>query len=130
ATLKINNSFQNDNQCEKPLNIFAGRVSESYVDSSRAYINSSTADTINIINARIRGLLKSGTVKVFAYSSVDAGLNQNISFVGSRLPGKYYWIGGTGNWDDYRNWATVSGGTSSGCVPLDIDTIVFDDNSF
>jgi len=42
----------------------------------------------------------------------------------------YYWIGGTGNYNDVAHWATSSGGTSGGLVPTLADNIFFDANSF
>ncbi|HBG70893.1 MAG: hypothetical protein A2W93_08805 [Bacteroidetes bacterium GWF2_43_63] len=41
-----------------------------------------------------------------------------------------YWIGGTGNWNDATHWATTSGGSSGGCIPVRGNDVVFDLNSF
>jgi type IX secretion system substrate protein len=44
----------------------------------------------------------------------------------------YYWVGGTGNWDDFANhWATTSGGTVFHTSnPSTTDNVIFDANSF
>ncbi|MBK9270569.1 MAG: HYR domain-containing protein [Saprospiraceae bacterium] len=42
----------------------------------------------------------------------------------------YYWIGGTGNWNDPTKWSLSSGGPAAGCVPVRVDHVVFDNNSF
>ncbi|MBR9859736.1 T9SS type A sorting domain-containing protein [bacterium] len=44
-----------------------------------------------------------------------------------------YWIGSTGNWNDFNNWSQTSGGSSigsSGCMPDGRTSVFFDDNSF
>ncbi|MCL1969692.1 MAG: hypothetical protein FWF65_09140, partial [Bacteroidetes bacterium] len=45
---------------------------------------------------------------------------------------RYYWVGGTGNWDDLAHWSNRSGGTGNVfCVPpRPTNTVVFDQNSF
>lgn len=45
----------------------------------------------------------------------------------------YYWVGGTGDWDDPTQWSLTSGGTpqtTSGCLPTAADNVYFDANSF
>ncbi len=42
----------------------------------------------------------------------------------------YYWIGGTGNWNDGAHWSVSSGGAAAGCSPNPQDDVVFDNNSF
>jgi gliding motility-associated-like protein len=42
----------------------------------------------------------------------------------------YYWVNGSGNWNDVVHWSTSSGGSSSGQLPTSNDNIIFDDNSF
>lgn len=43
----------------------------------------------------------------------------------------YYWVGGTGTWDDTNttNWSTSSGGAGGSGPPLSADDVVFDANS-
>ncbi|TVT43578.1 T9SS type A sorting domain-containing protein [Hymenobacter setariae] len=43
----------------------------------------------------------------------------------------YYWVGGSGQWDDLSHWATSSGGTSTfDQVPQSTDNVHFDAKSF
>ena len=42
----------------------------------------------------------------------------------------YYWIGGSGLWNDDNHWSLNSGGASAGSVPTANDNVHFDDNSF
>jgi len=43
----------------------------------------------------------------------------------------YYWIGGSGNWSDFTNWATESGGAVIHLsIPTPSDNVYFDNNSF
>ncbi len=45
--------------------------------------------------------------------------------------GRYYWVGGSGNWSDTSHWATNSGGAVFYSVlPGITDTVFFDANSF
>lgn len=42
----------------------------------------------------------------------------------------FYWIGGTGNWNDTLHWSATSGGASVGnFLPTNTDNVIFDDNS-
>ncbi len=43
----------------------------------------------------------------------------------------YYWVGGSGNWNEINHWATTSGGSVSHAVtPSAEDNVIFDANSF
>lgn len=42
----------------------------------------------------------------------------------------YYWVGGSGNWDDPSHWSLQSGGSSANTVPGKDDRVFFDSNSF
>ena len=43
----------------------------------------------------------------------------------------YYWIGGSGTWNDLTHWATTSGGSTNPLiVPSAADNVIFDANSF
>src|SRR5690606_16559573 len=42
----------------------------------------------------------------------------------------YYWVGGSGNWNDINHWATASGGSiKHSIVPGSDDNVIFDANS-
>ena len=43
----------------------------------------------------------------------------------------YYWVGGSGDWNDINHWATTSGGAiHHGQIPTALDDVFFDGNSF
>jgi len=49
------------------------------------------------------------------------------SLVDSRV--SYYWVGGSGNWDDARHWSATSGGVGGVGVPNENSRVVVDENS-
>src|SRR5690554_1530296 len=55
-----------------------------------------------------------------------------LFFISATYANKYYWVGGSGNWNDYAtHWATASGGTEFQIqVPSSVDSVYFDANSF
>ncbi|MBN2173374.1 MAG: gliding motility-associated C-terminal domain-containing protein [Bacteroidales bacterium] len=66
-----------------------------------------------------------------AFYSNDLGNNGNWDF---ELvdDATFYWIGGQGNWGNGNNWSYVSGSLDDiiGCVPRELNDVVFDANSF
>jgi len=42
----------------------------------------------------------------------------------------FYWVNGSGTWDDVQHWSLSSGGSSSGQTPTSSDNVIFDQNSF
>ncbi len=42
----------------------------------------------------------------------------------------YYWIGGSGSWEDVSHWSLTSGGTPVGSLPDSDNRVIFDENSF
>ncbi len=50
------------------------------------------------------------------------------------IAGRYYWVGGSGNWSDLSHWSATSGGgypSNDFClIPQPHNTVVFDENSF
>lgn len=46
-------------------------------------------------------------------------------------PTNFYWVGGTGNWNNPNHWSYTSGGTPGVCpLPTRFDNVFFDVNSF
>jgi len=41
-----------------------------------------------------------------------------------------YWVGGTGSWNNPKNWSATSGGTAGAAIPTANDDVFFDQNSF
>jgi len=70
-------------------------------------------------------------IEYIAEESVDLGNNTNWIFTES-MGEIYYWIGGSGDWGDWSHWSFESGGApiDGECTPKEINTVVFDDNSF
>ncbi|MCR9250181.1 MAG: T9SS type A sorting domain-containing protein [bacterium] len=70
----------------------------------------------------------SSRVAVFSKLSLILGL---LFFINSANAADYYWVGGTGNWNELTHWATTSGGSTlhSELPGLD-DNVYFDVNSF
>ena len=69
-----------------------------------------------------------GATSYTAINSGDRGGNTGWNF--SEIPNTYYWVGGSGLWNDINHWANATGGTSgSGCIPTLFDNVVFDDAS-
>ncbi|RYD57597.1 MAG: choice-of-anchor D domain-containing protein [Sphingobacteriales bacterium] len=100
-------------------------VRNTTAGSNQAIINctgTATADNCLMKDIKIQG---GGTYT--SNNSVNAG-NVTGWTVGNGT--NYYWIGGTGNWNDGNKWALNSGGTASGCIPTQADNVFFDVNSF
>ena len=96
-------------------------------------VNPVLSDRVQVQNAEITNLIITNGPYDVAYCDTfgtSAGWNNTITT--SSYTGRYYWVGGTGNWGDAMHWASTSGGTpgSAGCVPTSSNTVVFDDNSF
>ena len=90
-----------------------------------AYINhSSTADSLSFI--RTRDIEINGApIKVYDLENVN---NTSTGFndlgVGSSIGTKYYWIAGSGDWDDSNHWSLTAGGIPTNCIPSEPDTVV------
>lgn len=95
---------------------------------SKAFINHvSTSDTANFI--RLRDIEISGTPwNINNYENVN---NSSTGIAGQAQTSgqKYYWIQGTGDWDDAYHWSLTEGGVSADCIPGASDTIVISDSS-
>jgi Secretion system C-terminal sorting domain len=64
------------------------------------------------------------------FTSINCFLFFTLSFTQTQAA-DYYWVGGTGSWDDFANhWATTSGGTTfHTSIPTDTDDVFIDLNS-
>jgi gliding motility-associated-like protein len=71
----------------------------------------------------------SGNIPYIASHSNDMGnnTNWNLTEVDDDV---YYWIQGSGGWSDSQHWSLSSGGPPIDCLPRELNTVVFDDNSF
>ena len=87
-----------------------------------------SGQNINLDFVTLRGIHGRGA-SFSATNSTNLGNNQSWSFTNSNSI-DYYWIGGSGRWNNPNHWALLSGGPSSGCVPTGKDNVFFDMNSF
>lgn len=82
----------------------------------------------------VKDVTATGGAQFFAgANSVNSGVNSGWNFASCPLqPIAYYWVGGTGNWNDFTNhWATTSGGNVFHAAPPGAsDDVFFDNNSF
>lgn len=56
----------------------------------------------------------------------------NAGNVTANTPGRYYWVGGGGDWNDPTSWSFTDGGTpqgATGCVPTTAEDVFFTANS-
>ncbi|HTL09667.1 MAG TPA: hypothetical protein VL307_15450, partial [Chitinophagaceae bacterium] len=84
---------------------------------------------VNINSCILANVQFTGGGTVSATQSYTLGTTSGVTLLAS-TPTTYYWVGGTGVWDDGLHWALASGGTVSGCVPGPTDNVVFDGSSF
>ncbi|WP_020567038.1 T9SS type B sorting domain-containing protein [Neolewinella persica] len=83
-----------------------------------------TADFVTLSS-----LQAGGAGSFTANNAIDLGGNTGWT-LNQRPTSDFYWIGGTGNWNDPMHWSATSGGPASGCVPSLADDVYFDGNSF
>lgn len=87
-----------------------------------------------IQNAIVRDINASGATLTVPGGD-DLGNNLNVDIT-PNPPQSFYWVGGTGNWNDASHWSIgVSGGNPAvtnvnNCIPSITDDVFFDGNSF
>lgn len=52
-----------------------------------------------------------------------------LIILGTGYGADYFWINGTGNWNDLNSWSLTSGGAPAATLPTATDDVIFDDNS-
>jgi PKD repeat protein len=72
------------------------------------------------------------TITLTVSNALGQSTRTRTDYVTVKLPGNFYWVGGSGYWSDYENhWATSSGGsTFHDNIPSEDDNVFFDVNSF
>ena len=96
-------------------------------------VNPVLTDRVQVRNADITNVsITNGPYDVQYCDTFGTATGWNNTINTNSYTGRYYWVGGTGNWHDPMHWANTSGGTpgSAGCVPTAQNTVVFDNNSF
>ncbi|MFT5822069.1 MAG: gliding motility-associated-like protein [Crocinitomix sp.] len=70
-------------------------------------------------------MTKAVSAKLFILTVAMLTLWSNVAFSGD-----YYWVNGSGDWNDGGHWSTSSGGTATGSIPDNHDHVIFDELSF
>jgi len=123
STTTINGIFELPN-----TSCGAFSVLHSTISGSQATFNV-TSGTVVASRFGIKDIVASGAASYTATNSADEGNNSGWSF-SANTPQNYYWVGGTGNWNDGTKWSLTSGGTAVNCTPSTVDNVFFDANSF
>ncbi len=81
--------------------------------------------------ATMWNLTASGGATFNATNVLGTSYNLNGWNLDNIPPTNFYWVGGSGNWNDANHWSYTSGGTPGVCpVPGRFDNVFFDVNSF
>ncbi|MCB0805938.1 MAG: gliding motility-associated C-terminal domain-containing protein [Bacteroidales bacterium] len=122
-TQTINHAIYPTGNCQGPV------LLKSAIPGETAFLTK-PADTLSVEYTAIYDIDVLGEATYIAYNSVDMGNNQGWDTIYSTAPGKLFWVGGNGDWDDPMHWALFSGGPGGECIPTPYDTVIFDQNSF
>jgi hypothetical protein len=111
-----------DGTCQKNVSIVSTSPTAANITDTNGGTNTIERPTLQYINF-------GGAGATWAANTLNATGTVGITI---SLPASqtFYWIGGTGNWNDVSKWSLSSGGTASGCLPSRVDNVVFDNNSF
>ncbi len=120
-TVEILNNLQAQGNCEEQISIM------TYPTGSAGFLKNGGSQ--NITYCTLENITASGTSSFTASSSINLGGNTGWTFI-PRSSLDFYWIGGTGRWEDGANWSFSSGGAPANCIPGPIDDVFFDGNSF
>lgn len=110
-----------------------GHLSQITGCTSPIYLQGDDASTdfeINLLNANsltnatFLNLNVTGAALTATHSH-DIGGSSGITLNAAPAT-TYYWVGGSGDWEDSQHWSLASGGTSAGCIPGVLDHIIFD----
>lgn len=113
--------FEGNGNCNSRVEIVSLNVGDT------AYINhSSTNDTLSFIRARnIKVVGEPLTVKDLEnVNNTSVGFNDFDP--NTTLGQKFYWIAGSGRWDDSNNWSLTNEGSPADCIPGELDSVIID----
>lgn len=115
--------------CDAPI-----RLQSDSIGTQAKILYEANAPTYTDFTAKytsMRDIKMLGTTMHIAENSVNLGNNTNWEYTSSEGD-VYYWVGGQGKWGDWSHWSYESGGQpiDEKCTPKEINTVVFDDNSF
>ena len=108
--------------------------------SCNNYVNIGTTSTapatllmytgyVDIDNLAVQNIIIAGGAVFVSDNSLNLGNVVNWT-INAPVTHDYFWIGGTGNWNDPNHWSLSSGGTATTCTPNGMDNANFDANSF
>lgn len=92
-----------------------------------SFAHTSSSDTVKFVSFRDISISNS-PLNAVNYSNLG---NSSSGIIGLPNSGSttYHWIGGSGNWLEPSHWSLNPGGTPAGCIPNELDTVVFSDSS-
>ncbi|MCD4735575.1 MAG: hypothetical protein K8R53_05995, partial [Bacteroidales bacterium] len=90
---------------------------------------SKASGTVTVEYVSLKDNNATGGATFIANNSIDLG-NVTGWFINSGTGTDYFWVGGTGSWNDPAYWASTSGGVGGAGVPTILDNVFFDANSF
>ena len=121
-TITVNNQITTAGTCGSPIYI------ASTSETQHASISQASGN-VTFQYVALKGIACIGGANFTADDSEDLGSNTGIT-INVKASENYYWIAGTGTWNNPRNWSNTSGGTPVNCVPSLSDNAIFDVNSF
>jgi len=114
--------------CGKPVFISATEIL-----GTPATIKRNAAGTTTVVYAYISNVI-ADSAGLRIYNANTSELRYTTTgWISTAIPAtgtKFFWIGGTGVWNDTLHWSLTSGGTPTTCLPTIKDTVIFDANSF
>jgi len=102
-------------------------IKASTTGSQSTFSKASGTVTVNYVSLQDNNA--TGGATFIANNSIDLGNNTGWT-INSGTGTDYYWVGGTGNWNDAGHWSLTSGGAGGAGVPTVLDNVFFDANSF
>ncbi len=117
----------NSNSCTGLMEIYGFQT----IGTTQADINLTATAVTNINAAIIKNIKINASAPLLATNSFDYGNNANINFT-TFSGSKFYWVGGSGQWNDATHWSTINNGvypSLAGCVPTPADDVEFNANS-
>ncbi len=130
-TQTISDDFIANGLCDQPIRLESDSVGTQSNILYRAYNPTYTDFTVNYTSLTDINAVDDNGYQYVATNSIDLGNNTNWNFIEVN-DDIFYWVGGSGNWGDWTHWSYESGGPpiDEECTPSEINTVIFDDNSF
>ena len=125
VTQTITSALVANGNCNAPINL------RSNEEGSLSYLQKQNTDLV-IDYIIMKDIAAVTGVNYTANNTTDLGNNPGwtINAVASK---NYYWVGGTGDWEDPTHWSFSSGGAggaAGACLPSQNDNVYFDAQSF